>query len=263
MLFRSSMASVCASSMALMAAGVPIRKAVAGIAMGLVLGPNDSGYKILTDIQGPEDHHGDMDLKVAGTEDGVTAVQMDVKIEGLSLEILTKAFSQAKKARLEILEAMNKAIDKARADLSPYAPRIFTLQINPDKIRDVIGPGGKIINQIIDETGVEIDIEDSGLVFVTSKNKESADKAISWIESLTHEAKPGEIFHGKVTRIFDFVAMVEILPNQEGLIHISELAPYRVRKVSDIVKVGDVLPVRVKNIDDLGRINLTLKDVKQ
>lgn len=259
----SSMASACASSMSLMAAGVPFKKAVAGIAMGLVLGSDNSTYKILTDIQGPEDHHGDMDLKVAGTAQGITATQMDVKIDGLTIEILTAAFAQAKKARLEILEAMNGAIDKPRPDLSPYAPRVFTMQISPDKIRDVIGPGGKIINQIIAETGVEIDIEDSGLIFITSKNKETAEKAILWIENLTREAKPGEVFQGKVVRILDFGAMVEILPNQDGLVHISELAPYRVKKVSDIVKVGDVITVRVKNIDELGRINLTLKDAGQ
>jgi len=259
----SSMASACASSMALMAAGVPLKEAVAGIAMGLVLGPNSSSYKILTDIQGPEDHHGDMDLKIAGTARGITAAQMDVKIDGLTVEILTAAFAQAKKARLEILETMNKTIDKPRPDLSPYAPRVFTMQISPDKIRDVIGPGGKIINQIIAETGVEIDIEDSGLIFITSKNKETAEKAIAWIENITHEVKVGEVFQGKVARILDFGAMVEILPNQDGLVHISELAPYRVRQVSDIVKVGDVITVRVKNIDELGRINLTLKDAGQ
>ncbi len=258
----SSMASTCASSMALMAAGAPFKKAVAGIAMGLVLDSDSSSYKILTDIQGPEDHHGDMDLKVAGTTQGITAAQMDVKVEGLTLEILTAAFAQAKKARLEILETMNKAIDKPRPDLSPYAPRVFTMQISPDKIRDVIGPGGKIINQIIAETGVDIDIEDSGLIFVTAQNKEAAEKAISWIENLTHEVKPGETFQGKVTRILDFGAMVEILPNQDGLVHISELASYRVRKVSDIVKIGDVITVRVKNIDELGRINLTLRDTE-
>ncbi|PIQ74092.1 MAG: hypothetical protein COV85_04000 [Candidatus Portnoybacteria bacterium CG11_big_fil_rev_8_21_14_0_20_44_10] len=257
------MASACASSMALMAAGVPLKEAVAGIAMGLVLGPNSSSYKILTDIQGPEDHHGDMDLKIAGTARGITAAQMDVKIDGLTVEILTAAFAQAKKARLEILETMNKTIDKPRPDLSPYAPRVFTMQISPDKIRDVIGPGGKIINQIIAETGVEIDIEDSGLIFITSKNKETAEKAIAWIENITHEVKVGEVFQGKVARILDFGAMVEILPNQDGLVHISELAPYRVRQVSDIVKVGDVITVRVKNIDELGRINLTLKDAGQ
>jgi polyribonucleotide nucleotidyltransferase len=257
----SSMASVCASSMSLMAAGIPIKEPVAGIAMGLILGPN-SVSKILTDIQGPEDHHGDMDLKVAGTANGVTGAQMDVKIEGLTIEILTAAFAQAKKARTEILAKMKEAIDKPRADLSPFAPRVYTMQINPEKIRDVIGTGGKIINKIIEETGVEIDIEDSGLIFITAPDKESSEKAISWIESLTREAKPGEIFQGKVTRILDFGAMVEILPEQTGLIHISELAPYRVNKVSDIVKIGDEVTVKVKNIDELGRINLSLKDAQ-
>jgi polyribonucleotide nucleotidyltransferase len=258
----SSMASVCASSMSLMAAGVPIKNAVAGIAMGLVLGPNSKTYKILTDIQGPEDHHGDMDLKIAGTTNGITGAQMDVKIEGLTMEILTAAFAQAKKARLHILKKMEEAISVSRTELSPYAPRVFKIQINPEKIRDVIGTGGKIINKIIDETGVEIDIEDNGMIFITSPDKESADKAISWIESLTHEPKPGEIFQGRVSRIFDFGAMVEILPGQEGLVHISELAPYRVRKVSDIVKIGDTIPVKVKNIDDMGRVNLSLKDAQ-
>ncbi|KKR04083.1 MAG: Polyribonucleotide nucleotidyltransferase [Parcubacteria group bacterium GW2011_GWF2_39_13b] len=258
----SSMASVCASSMSLMAAGVPMKEPVAGIAMGLILGENKSTYKILTDIQGPEDHHGDMDLKVAGTNNGITGAQMDVKIEGLNIEILSAAFKQAKKARLEILSKMKEAIDKPRPDLSPFAPRVYTLQINPEKIRDVIGAGGKIINKIIDETGVEIDIEDSGLIFITAPDKESSEKAISWIEILTREAKPGEIFQGKVIRILDFGAMVEILPEQTGLIHISELAPYRVNKVSDVVKIGDTVTVKVKNIDELGRINLSLKDAQ-
>ena len=256
----SSMASVCASSMALMAAGVPFKKAVAGIAIGLVLGESGKNYKILTDIQGPEDHHGDMDLKVAGTASGVTGAQMDVKIEGLSAEILSAAFSQAKKARLEILEKMNAAINEPREDLSPFAPRVYTMQINPERIRDVIGAGGKIINKIIEETGVLIDIEDSGMIFITAPDKESSNKAISWIENLTHEVKPGEIFQGKVVRILDFGAMVEILPEQTGLINISELAPYHVNKVTDVVKIGDTIPVRVKNIDELGRINLSLKD---
>ena len=258
----SSMASVCASSMSLMAAGVPIKNAVAGIAMGLVLGPNSKTYKILTDIQGPEDHHGDMYLKIAGTANGITGAQMDVKIEGLTMDVLTASFAQAKKARLEILAKMNEAIADSRPDLAPHAPRVHTLQINPEKIRDVIGAGGKVINKIIDETGVAIDIEDSGIIFITSPDKEAADKAISWIESLTHEPKPGELFQGKVSRIFDFGAMVEILPGQEGLVHISELAPYRVRKVSDIVKIGDIIPVKVKNIDDMGRVNLSLKDAQ-
>jgi len=259
----SSMASVCASSLALMDAGVPIKKPAAGIALGLMTSPDGENYKILTDIQGPEDHHGDMDLKVAGTTDGITSVQMDVKIEGLTLEILKEAFSRAKKARLEILEKMNKVIAKPRAELSPFAPRIFTLQINPERIRDVIGPGGKVINQIIEETGVLIDIEETGLVFITSPNKEAAAKAISWIENLTREVKIGEVFQGRVTRILDFGALVEILPDQVGLVHISELAPYRVNRVTDIVKVGDIIPVKVKSIDDLGRINLSLKDASK
>lgn len=256
----SSMASVSASSLSLMDAGVPIKKPTAGIALGLMMEQEGKNYKILTDIQGPEDHHGDMDLKVAGTADGMTSAQMDVKIEGLDMEILKEAFSRAKKARLEILDKMNKVISKPRSELSPFAPRIFTLQINPERIRDVIGPGGKIINQIIEQTGVLIDIEDTGLVFITSPNKEAAAKAISWIENLTREVKIGEVFQGRVTRILDFGALVEILPDQVGLVHISELAPYRVDRVTDIVKVGDIIPVKVKNIDDLGRINLSLKE---
>jgi len=258
----SSMASVCASSLALMDAGVPIKKPASGIAMGLILDEKTGNFKILTDIQGPEDHHGNMDLKIAGTRDGVTAMQMDVKAEGLTLEILKAAFGQAKKARLEILSEMEKAISEPRKELSPYAPLITIMQINPDRIRDVIGPGGKVINEIIAETGVEIDIEDSGMVFITSTDKVANEKATAWIKNLTHEVQAGEIFQGRVTRLLDFGAMVEILPNQEGLVHISELAPYRVNKVSDIVKIGDVVPVKVKNIDDLGRINLSLKDAK-
>lgn len=258
----SSMASVCASSLALMDAGVPIKRPASGIAMGLILDEKTGNFKILTDIQGPEDHHGNMDLKIAGTRDGVTAIQMDVKAEGLTLEILKAAFGQAKKARLEILSEMEKTISEPRKELSPYAPLITIMQINPDRIRDVIGPGGKVINEIIADTGVEIDIEDSGMVFITSTNKVANEKAVAWIKNLTHEVQAGEIFQGRVTRLLDFGAMVEILPNQEGLVHISELAPYRVNKVSDIVKIGDVVPVKVKNIDELGRINLSLKDAK-
>jgi len=254
----SSMASVCGSSLALMDAGVPIKSHIAGIAMGLMT-DHQGNYKILTDIQGPEDHHGDMDLKVAGTRQGITALQMDVKIEGVSIKILSDAFKQARQARLLILKEMEKVIDKPRPELSPYAPRIYTLQINPERIRDVIGPSGKTINAIIEETGVSIDIEDSGLIFVTSENQAAAQKALDWIKNLTREVKIGEVFQGKVVRILDFGAMVEILPGQTGLVHISELAPYRIRKVSDVVKIGDIIPVKVKNIDEQGRINLTLK----
>jgi polyribonucleotide nucleotidyltransferase len=257
----SSMASVCGSSLALMAAGVPTKEAAAGIAMGLMM-DEKGNYKVLTDIQGPEDHHGDMDLKVAGTKNGMTGLQMDVKIEGVTLQILKDAFAQAKEARFSILEKMKEAIAKPKTEMSQYAPRI-TFQINPEKIREVIGPGGKIINQIIDQCGVDIDIEDSGLIFITSKNNEAAQKALSWIENITHEVKPGEVFQGRVTRIMNFGAFVEILPGQEGLVHISQLAPYRVNRVEDVVKIGDIIPVKVIEIDQQGRINLTLKGANQ
>jgi polyribonucleotide nucleotidyltransferase len=258
----SSMASVCSCSLAMMAGGVPIKEAAAGIAMGLMIG--DKGdYKVLTDIQGYEDHHGDMDFKVAGTKNGVTGMQMDVKIEGVTIQILKDVFSQAREARLSILDKMNQVIDKPRAELSQYAPRIITFQIDKEKIREVIGPGGKIINAIIDKTGVDIDIEDSGMIFITSKTKEAADEALTWIKNITHEVKPGEIFQGRVTRIMNFGAFVEILPGQEGLVHISQLAPYRVNRVEDIVKIGDIVPVKVTEIDQQGRINLTLKDAAQ
>ena len=256
----SSMASVCGSSLALMDGGVPIPRPVAGIAMGLIT-DKKGNYKILTDIQGPEDHHGDMDLKVAGTEEGVTALQMDVKIKGVTLDILKEAFEAARQARLQIIKEMNKAISASRKELSLYAPRITTLRINSDKIKDVIGPGGKIINEIIAETGVAIDIEDDGLVMITSKDSEAAKKAEEWIKNLTREVVAGETFQGKVVKIMDFGAFVEILPGQDGLVHISELAPTRVEKVEDIVKIGDVITVKVKEIDSQGRINLTHKGV--
>lgn len=254
----SSMASTCGSSLALMDAGVPLKKPVAGIALGLMMEGED--YQILTDIQGPEDHYGDMDLKVAGTEAGITAIQMDVKIEGISQQMLAQVLEKGKQARLFILDKIKQTIAAPRPDLSPWAPRIYTLQINPDKIRAVIGAGGKVINNIIDETGVTIDIEDSGLVVITSKSDEAAKKAIEWIKNLTHEVKTGELFQGRITRLLNFGAFAEILPGQEGLIHISELANYRVAKVEDVVKIGDIVPVKVKNIDDQGRINLSLKD---
>ncbi len=256
----SSMASVCGSSLALMDAGVPIPRPVAGIAMGLIY-DNDENYKILTDIQGPEDHHGDMDLKIAGTERGITAIQMDVKIKGVTLEILEKAFQQAREARMQIIEVMNKAISKSRSELSPYAPRITTLKINPDKIKDVIGPGGKVIDKIIADTGVTIDIEDDGLIMITSKDADAAARAETWIKNITREVVPGEVFQGRVTRIMSFGAFVEILPGQEGLVHISELAPVHINRVEDVVKVGDTIAVKVKEIDSQGRINLTHKGI--
>lgn len=258
----SSMASVCGMSLALMDAGVPIKKSAAGIAMGLMM-LDDGRYAILTDIQGPEDHHGDMDCKIAGTNTGITAIQMDVKIDGITPGMLSEILNQAKESRLFILEAMSKTLPEARPELSPFAPRIITIEIHPDKIRDVIGPGGKVINAITAATGVAIDIEDTGLIFVTAENEAAAQKAIEWIKNITRELKAGEIFQGKVTKILEFGAIVEILPNQEGMVHISELAPYRVRAVEDIVKVGDIIPVKVKEITQDGKIRLSLKEAKR
>jgi polyribonucleotide nucleotidyltransferase len=257
----SSMASTCGSTLSLMDAGVPIKKPVSGIAMGVIAG-TDGSFKVLTDIQGLEDHYGDMDFKVAGTKDGITAMQMDVKIDGLTADTLGLAIQQAKVARLEIMDVMLAAIPEPRKEMSPYAPRIITLHINPEKIRDVIGPGGKMINQIIDETGVSIDIEDDGSVFITSVDETSAAKAVEWVRNITREVVVGEMFHGRVTRIMNFGAFAEVLPNQEGLIHISELADHRVEKVEDVVKVGDVIAVIVKEIDAQGRINLSHKMAK-
>lgn len=257
----SSMASVCGSSLALMDAGVPIKEPVAGIAMGLASDKNGH-YKILTDLQDLEDGKGGMDFKIAGTKNGITVIQMDTKTDGLTLEIIEQTFKQAKEARLAILESMNKVIAVPRAQLSPWAPKILTLRINPEKIREVIGPGGKVINEIIDKTGVEIDIEDDGLIFITSINEESAQKALEWIKNLTREVRVGEIFQGRVTRILDFGAFVEILPRQEGLVHVSELASHRVRAVRDIVQIGDIIPVKVIGIDEQGRINLSLRQAQ-
>jgi len=257
----TSMASVSSSSLALMDAGVPIKRPAAGIAIGLMT--NEKGdYKILTDIQGPEDHHGDMDFKVAGTERGITAVQMDVKIRGINEKIMNQALECGKKARQQILSEMIKTLDKPRPKLSPFAPRILSLQINPEKIREVIGPGGRVIHEIMGECQVSIDIEETGKIFITAEKEDAAEKAVAWIKNITREVKVGEIFQGKIKRILTFGAFAEILPGQEGLIHISELAPFRVNKVEDIVKIGDVVPVRVISIDEQGRINLSLKQAK-
>jgi polyribonucleotide nucleotidyltransferase len=258
----SSMASTCGSTLSLMDAGVPIKAPVSGIAMGIIVG-DEQNYKVLTDIQGLEDHYGDMDFKAAGTKNGITAIQMDVKVDGVTLEMLEAVLKQSHGNRMEILEKMLATIPTPRTTMSPYAPRIITLHINPDKIRDVIGPGGKMINRIIDETGVSIDIEDDGSVFITSADETSAKEAVDWINNITREVKAGEIFSGRITRILNFGAFAEVLPNQEGLIHISELSEHRVEKVEDVVKVGDIVPVKVKNIDDQGRINLSLKAAKR
>jgi len=254
----TSMASVSGCSLALMDAGVPIKGLATGIAIGLIKDEETGKYKLLTDIQGPEDHHGDMDFKVAGTRQGITVVQMDVKVDGINRKIIEDALNKAKEARFEILDVMEKTISKPRAELSPYAPRIYTVQINPDKIGELIGPGGKVINKIIDETGAEIDIQDSGLVSITSDKEEAAKEAVARVKSITREVKAGEVFEGKVKRILDFGAFVEILPGQDGLIHISKLSDKRVEKVEDVVKIGDKVSVRVISVDDKGRINLTL-----
>jgi polyribonucleotide nucleotidyltransferase len=252
----SSQASICSSTLALMAAGVPILNPVAGIAMGIV--EQNGVYKILTDIQGPEDHFGEMDFKVAGTRDGVTAIQMDIKGQGMSEEMMTQALDKARIARLTILDALQATIATPRSDVSQYAPKIESFSINPDKIRDVIGTGGKIINQIIDETGVKIDIEDSGLVFVTGEDSTQVAKAKEWILDLTYEPKVGEVFLGKVVKIMPFGAFVSLKPGLDGLIHISELSDKHINNVEDVVQLHQQVNVKIKSIDSSGKISLTL-----
>jgi polyribonucleotide nucleotidyltransferase len=255
----TSMGSVCGSTLALMDAGVPIKAPVAGIAMGLV--KDEAGYAILTDIQGIEDHLGDMDFKVAGTAQGITALQMDIKIKGLTAEIMAQALDQAREARLKILEVIHSAIAEPRPDLSPYAPRMTTMHISPEKIGAVIGPGGKMIRKIQDETGVKIDIEDDGTVFIASSDGEAARKAREMIAGLTESPEIGRIYTGKVVRTTDFGAFVEILPGIDGMVHISQLADYRVNKVEDICRVGDELTVMVINVDEGGKIRLSRQAV--
>lgn len=255
----SSMASVCGSTLSLMDAGVPLTNTVAGVAMGLMI--QDGKYCILTDIEGMEDACGDMDFKVAGTDRGITALQMDLKIQGLPRGILEEALAQARKGLLQIRERMMACLSEPRPDISPYAPRISILHINPEKIGTVIGPGGKMINKIQDETGTRIDIEDDGRVFVAAPDPEAGKQACDWILSLVREVAVGEEYTGKVTRIMNFGAFVEILPGQEGLLHISRLSTDRLARVEDTVKVGDELPVRVFEIDGQGRINLERTDL--
>ncbi|HVY67846.1 MAG TPA: polyribonucleotide nucleotidyltransferase [Patescibacteria group bacterium] len=257
----TSMASTCGSTLALMDAGVPIKHIIGGCAMGLVMDTENPGrFKVLTDIAGIEDFNGHMDFKVTGSEDGVTALQLDIKVKGLTPEILEQALEQAKPARLHIIGKMKEALSAPRPDLSPYAPRITSFMIKPDKIREVIGSGGKTINEIIANCpGVKIDIEDSGLVMITSTDAAMAKKATEWVQNIVKEVEPGEIYDGKVTRLMDFGAFVEVLPGKEGLVHISQLANYRVGRVEDVVKVGDPLKVQVTEIDEQGRINLTHK----
>lgn len=255
----TSQASVCGSTLALMDAGVPIRKPVAGIAMGLV--KYQDKFVVLTDIQGIEDALGDMDFKVAGTKDGITAVQMDIKISGVTPEILAQALEQARVARLAILEKMLAVIPAPRPTLSPYAPRIIQMEIPVDKIRDVIGPGGKVIRSIIEQTGVEIDVEDDGRIFIASTNEEAGKRAQEMIANLIRDVEVGQVYKGKVRRTTNFGAFVEILPGKEGLVHISELARERVGRVEDVVNVGDEVLVKVTEIDKLGRINLSRKEL--
>jgi len=256
----TSMASACAATLSLMDAGVPIKAPVAGIAMGLVTGKDD-GYVVLTDIVGMEDAYGDIDFKVAGTARGLTALQLDIKLQGINYGILAEALSQAREARLEILGKMSLAISATRSELSPYAPRMYEMTIDQSKIGSVIGPGGRVIRSIIEETKTTIDIKNDGTVLVGSSNEEAAQKAIKIIEDLTREVEQGAIYTGKVTRLFNFGAMVEILPGKEGLIHISELANYHVPQVEDVVKVGDEVMVKVIGIDNSGRINLSRKAI--
>jgi len=255
----SSMGSVCGSTLSLMNAGVPIKRPVSGVAMGLV--KDGDYYTILTDIQGLEDALGDMDFKVAGTTKGITAIQMDIKIDGLTRDILKDALAQANRGRSHILNKMLEVISEPSKELSPFAPRIITMKINPDKIRDVIGPGGKIIKKIIDETGVSIDIQDDGNVFIAAVDVEAGNKAVNIIESLVREVEIGGVYNGKVTRLMAFGAFVEILPGKEGLVHISQLALERVEKVEDVVSVGDEIMVKVTEVDRQGRVNLSRKEL--
>lgn len=257
----TSMASACASTLALMAGGVPIKNPVAGIAMGVMI-ENEKNFKILTDIQGPEDHHGDMDFKVAGTKQGITALQMDVKVEGVTLEILEQALAQAKPAIEKILKTIKETIPEPRKEISKFAPRIGVWTINPERIKDVIGPGGRIIQDIMAKTETEIDIEQNGKVTITGKDAESVNKAIDMVKALTREFKIGEVVTGIVNRILDFGAFVELAPGQDGLVHISEIAPQRVKKVQDYLKIGDKVKAKIIKIDEMGRINLSIKAVE-
>ncbi|MEA2627609.1 MAG: polyribonucleotide nucleotidyltransferase [Chloroflexota bacterium] len=251
----TSMASVCGSTLSLMDAGVPIKAPVAGIAMGLVT--REGKFAVLTDIQGVEDNLGDMDFKVAGTKDGITALQMDIKIKGLPHEILAQALEQAREARLFVLDKMLAVLPQPRTELSAYAPRITTIHINPDKIRDIIGPGGKMIRKITEETGAQIDVEDDGRVFIAAVDQQGGQKAIDWIKGLTDEVEVGRIYTGKVVRIMPFGAFVEVIPNQDGLVHISKLTDHRVERVEEVANVGDEIVVKAVEIDSQGRLNLS------
>jgi len=257
----TSQASVCAACIALMDAGVPIKEPVAGISVGLAKDEETGKYKVLTDIQGPEDHYGDMDFKVAGTRNGITAIQMDIKIDGIDKNIMEEALERAKDARFKILDIIKKQIANPRKELSPYAPKIISFLINPSKIGEVVGPKGSVINKIIEEcNGITIDIEDSGLVAITGQNQADVDKAANWIKGLVEEVEIGKIYQGTVRKIMDFGAFVDILGGQSGLVHISKFVPQKIDRVSDVVKEGESIPVKVVSIDELGRINLSAID---
>jgi len=257
----SSMGSVCGSSLALMDAGVPTLASVAGIAIGLITEGGDLSkkYEILTDIQGAEDFAGDMDFKLAGSRKGVTAIQMDIKVKGLTIEFLKEVMKRATTAKLQILDVMDAAIAQPNPEMSKYAPRLTTLQINPEKIREVIGKGGEVINKIIAETGVEIDIEDDGNVIVAAVDGEAAQKAIDWIKSIVAEPEVGKIYDGRVVKLMDFGAFVEFMPGKEGLVHVSQISNDRVEKVSDVLKEGQEVKVKLTEIDSQGRKNLSMK----
>jgi polyribonucleotide nucleotidyltransferase len=257
----SSMASTCGSTLALMDAGVPIKEMIAGIAMGLVTA--NGKHTVLTDIQGLEDHYGDMDFKICGSAKGVTGLQMDIKIKGISLAIMREAFMQAREARLFILDAMRKVIDHPREDLSKYAPRIDVFKIHPDKIREVIGPGGKMIRAIQTQTGTNIELEDDGTVRVTGAKPEGREKARQMIEGITREPEVGEVFDGKVTRIMSIGAFVEYLPGKEGLVRASEISSERVNRIEDVVKIGDAVKVKIAEVDRQGRVNLSIRAVSE
>jgi polyribonucleotide nucleotidyltransferase len=257
----SSMATVCGTSLAMMDAGVPLRRPVAGIAMGLI--KEDDGIAVLSDILGDEDHLGDMDFKVAGTEEGVTSLQMDIKITSITEDIMKTALAQARDGRLHILKEMSDALSAARDAISENAPRITIIQIPKDKIREVIGPGGKVIREICEETGAKVDIEDDGTVKVAAVDEKAGEAAINWIKSITAEPEVGLVYEGKVVKTVDFGAFVNFMGSRDGLVHISELKPERVEKTTDVVNVGDVVKVKLIGIDDRGKIKLSMKVVDQ
>lgn len=259
----SSMASTCASTLALMDAGVPIKKPVVGIAMGLASNSDMSKWEVLTDIQDLEDGNGGMDFKITGTDTGLTAIQLDTKTDGLTEEIIAKTFTQGRKALNEILKVITDAIPSPRAELSKYAPRIISFNVDPEKIGAIIGPGGKVINRIIDETGVSIDIEDDGLVMICGTDVEMVNEAVRQVKEIVHVFEVGEIIKGKVVRMLDFGAFVSLNANQDGMVHVSELAPYRVEKPGDFLNIGDEVTVKIKEIDDQGRVNLTMKGLEE